>query len=128
MRAARLRPRQSREAEFNLDAPSDEFSGGTLRDHPPALKDCYTVANLLHLVQQVAAEDDSSALGGQLGNEGTDLTRSLRIETIGGLVQDNQLRSWTMAAAMPRRCFIPSEYDLNRRSAASPRWTRSRTA
>src|SRR2546425_12401937 len=53
--------------------------------------DADAVADLLHLVQKVAAQEDGAALSGEAWDQLAHLARAGRVEAIGRLVQDNQL-------------------------------------
>lgn len=71
------------------------------------------VANELNLMQQVAAKDDRSALGG----EPRDSSRTSRVPSgsrpFVGSSRMTMRVSRTRVSAMPNCCFIPSEQPLN---------------
>ena len=48
-------------------------------------------ADLLDLGEQVRGDQDGDAVGGDLPDQATDLAGALRVEAVGGLVQDDQL-------------------------------------
>jgi hypothetical protein len=63
-----------------------------LHDHSAAIDDRHRVAGLLDLVQQVRREHDGAALTDEASDEAAELQDSGRVEPIGGLVEDQQLR------------------------------------
>src|SRR5207249_937232 len=80
-----------RETDLELVAISNELCGLALSDQLAAEEDRNAVAHLLDLVKQMAAEHDGSTLGGKLGNEFPHFACPLRVEAIGGLIEDDQL-------------------------------------
>ena len=82
------------------------------------------VTDVFDLREQVARDEERHPLVCQRANETAHLDDSGRIQTIGGLVQDDNQGSARRAAAIPRRCFMPNEYRLKRSRARSANPTR----
>ena len=84
------------------------------------------IARLLNLAELVAGQEHGATLGAEGAQQLTDLTDTGRIESVGGLVEDEQRGSYRTAPSKPRRCRIPSENLPTFSSAWSSKPTRLR--
>ena len=55
-------------------------------------QDGNAVADLLHLVEQMAGQDDGAILAGEVPDKFPDLCHASRVHTVGGFVEQQQLR------------------------------------
>src|SRR5215472_9616702 len=62
----------------------------SLEDQPPGPHHPHVGADLLHLGEQVGGHEDGHAVGGDLADQAADLAGALRVQAVGGLVQDDQ--------------------------------------
>src|SRR6266700_1293891 len=85
-----------RRERFGLDQQAgialEQIGDATLCHHFAAIDDRYLVADLLDLVQQMAGEEDGMAARSQLLDQLANLDGARRVETVGRLVEEDDLR------------------------------------
>src|SRR3984957_965697 len=72
-------------------AAAAQFLQAVLEDQPPGPHHAHVRADLLDLGQQVRGHEDRGAVGGDVPDEAAHLAGALRVQAVGGLVQDDQL-------------------------------------
>ena len=101
LRSAASASASSRQADAQLAALAEEACRRALGDDAAGLEDRDGVADLLDFVEEMAAENDGAAFGGELGDEFADLARALGVEAVGRLVEDDRARD---RGGWRRRC------------------------
>ncbi len=116
MLAGYLHPRASRRR-----GPLCHLGDGALGHHPPAVEDQDPVAHLLHLREQVGAEDDGDAvLTGDPADQVEHLELTRRIQPQGRLVQKDHLRVVDQGPGDAEPLPHPPAVRRNPRPAAIP--------
>src|SRR5579875_848673 len=72
-------------------AAGAELGQGALEDETAGAHDAHVRADLLDLGQQVGGDEDGDAAGGDFPDQAADLAGALRVQPVGGLVEDDQL-------------------------------------
>src|SRR5262245_44508056 len=72
-------------------ALAPELVQRALEHQPPGPHHADVSADLLHLGEQVGGDEDRHAVGGDLPDQATHLAGALRVQAVGGLIQDDQL-------------------------------------
>ena len=70
---------------------ADELEGSAEREHPAVIEDRDPVAELLGLLEVVRRHDDGPALGTDPFDDVPEVAPRLRVETRGGLVEEDDL-------------------------------------
>ena len=114
--------------ELVLVEAREQLGGRGRADEPAAIEDRDVVADALDVVEDVGRVEDRD-LAPELAHEVEDLAATDRVERADGLVEEQDGRRADRAPGRcPSRWRIPPEYVPVRRSAASARPTRARTA
>ena len=76
--------------QLELGVPAQLFDGALPDDAAP-VDHRHPLADLLHLAHQVARQDDGASLAAEVDDELAHVPHPLRVKTIRGLVEDDQL-------------------------------------
>ena len=77
--------------------PGPDLGAGALGDQPPCMHHAEVAAHLFDLGEQMARDEDGGALIGQRPDQSPDLACALWVESVGGLVEHQQI-------ALPQQC------------------------
>ena len=72
--------------------PRRQFGNAALMDNAALLDDGDMRARPLHFIQQVTGQENRTAVTGEPPDDVTDFTHTLRIESVGGLIEYHELR------------------------------------
>ncbi len=106
----------------------DEILDAGVGDEATAADHHEMLGGLRHLRQQMARDEDGTALGGQALHELSDPDDALGVEAVTGSSNSSTLGSPSSAPARPSRCDIPSEKPPAFLPATSLRPTRRSTS
>ena len=121
--AQRLRQPGPVERGHHGPLPGKQLAGGALGDDATAADHDDLVGRLLHLVQQVGGQQHRASLVGEPAQQAAHPVDALRVETVGGLVEDQDLRVAQQSAgdaealAHPERVVAQPAARLVRRQA-----------
>ena len=90
--------------------PSLQLTDGDLLPHPPPVDDPHGVCHGLHLSEDVAGDHHGHLIFfSHPLQQIPHLLDARRVQAVGGLVQNQQLRPAQQGRAIPSLCFIPRE-------------------